>query len=130
MRRPWARKSKCGWRRGKSPRKSLGCFVRKTVDLLDALREGLDQRGAPPERCKGGGPLIRLLVGLSEELERGIRRRMILPDRDHELNVAARLALLHGEMMQLAQFFGRIVFSEGPFNHVRPRRSIAQAGRW
>src|ERR1700733_14393676 len=99
MRRLWARKSKCGWRKAKSAPKLLGCFVRKTVDRLDALREGLDQRWAPPEWRKWRGPLIGLFIGLREELERGIGRRDIFPDRDYELNIAIRLALLHGEMM-------------------------------
>ena len=100
------------------------------MDRLDALGERLHQRGAPSERRKWRDVLVGLLVGLSEELERGIGRRDIFPDRDYELNIAIRLALLHGEMMQHTQFFGRIVLSEGPFNHVRPRRSIAQAGSW
>jgi len=32
-----------------------------------------------------------------------------IPDGDQELDVAARLPLLHGEMMQHAQLFGRLV---------------------
>ena len=98
------------------------------MDRFDAFGERLYQRWAPTERRKRRGLLIRLFIGLREELKRGIGWRDIFPDRDHKLNIAARLTLLHGEMMQHAQFFGWIVFGEGPFNHVRPRRSIAQAG--
>ena len=63
-------------------------FVRKTVDLPDALRERLHQRTTPTEGRKGRGFLIGLFIGLSEKLERGIGWRNIFPHRDHELDVA------------------------------------------
>lgn len=100
------------------------------MDRLNALRERLHQRWAPPKWSKGRGILVGLFVGLREELERRIGWRNVLPHGDQELDVAARLPLLHGEMMQHAQLFGRLVLSEAPFNHSRaPSGTIAQAGR-
>src|SRR5579871_1777609 len=113
---------KCAWRKETSPPRSLARFVRKTVDRLDAFGERLNQRRAPSERREGRCVLIGLLVGLREELERGIGRRNKLPHCDEKFHVAAGLTLLHGEVMQQAQFLRRIVLCESPFErwHVLP----------
>src|SRR6185503_7179436 len=78
-------------------------FVRKLVDGLDALRQGLEQRAAPTRRSKRRGLLVGLLVGLGKEGHGLVLRRHVLLNRNNELDVSAGFLLGHREKVQLGQ---------------------------
>ena len=88
------------------------------MDLPNTLVERIKQRCAPAHRSKRNSFLIRLLVGLSQEFHRWVRRMHVFSDRNREFDIASRLALLHGEVLQQAQLVGRVLFSMVPLGQV------------
>ena len=88
------------------------------MDLPNALVERVKQSCAPAHGSKGGRFLIRLLVSLSQEFHCRVRRVHVLSDRNREFDIASRLVLLDGEVLQQAQLIGRVLFSMMPFGQV------------
>src|ERR1700730_10576725 len=95
-------------------------LIREAVDRANALFQGFEQRPAPAAGSICSDLLVRLLVGLGKEKQRGVLGSEKFLHRDGHLDFPPRLELAHGKIMDSCQLLTRIRLRVPPILHFGP----------